>query len=83
MRYRVRLQKALRNNFVLLPQNSPLRQALVSKSAYQQFNTSNVSPIKISPIAGGAEYFLGFAGGTSQEDNTIEISDKLGRLLGL
>lgn len=42
-----------------------------------------MSPIKISPIAGGAEFFLGFAGGNSQEDNTLEISDKLGRLLGL
>jgi hypothetical protein len=105
MRYKVHLSKSLRNNFILLPGNSPLRQSLTSsKNTYMSFDSNNVTPIKITPLAkvsmptskgvkGDSEdydqqqqhfnFYFGYTGGTSSEENAVEISEQVGKLLGL
>lgn len=87
MRYRLRLNKSIKNNFILLPQNSPLRQSLSNKGTYMSFETNNVTPIKLTPLGQQEDeshnFYFGYSGGTSSEENVVEISDSVGRLLGL
>jgi hypothetical protein len=47
-------------------------------------------PIKITPLGGNAsqvedvsDFFFGYTGGTSGEENVVEISESAGRLMGL
>ena len=49
MRYKLKLSKQLKNNFILLPANSPLRQSLQTKG-YVTSDTVSVTPIKITPL---------------------------------
>lgn len=87
MRYKLHLSRTLKNNFILLPQNSPLRQSLTSKT-YSSFDTNNVTPIKITPLSSLSEdnqhsFYFGYSGGTSAEENVVEVSEQVGQLLGL
>ena len=88
MRYKLHLSKTLRSNFILLPATSPLRHSLASKSSYLSSDTSQVTPIKLTSLGGSDHnhsntFFFGYSGGTSGDDTYVEISDALGRLLGL
>ncbi len=84
MRYKLRLSKSLKNNFILLPANSPLRQSLTSKT-YLSFDSNNVTPIKITPLTSlsnehqnddlGKAFYFGYSGGTSSEESVVEISE--------
>ena len=86
MRYKLHLSKVLRSNFILLPASSPLRHSLANKSSYLSSETSSVTPIKLTSLASDhhiSTFFFGYSGGTSLDDTHVEISEGLGRLLGL
>jgi peroxin-1 len=48
-----------------------------------QIDTNNVTPIKLTTISNDATYYFGYSGATSEENNSVEISDEVGRLLDL
>ena len=89
MRYRIHLVGNLKNNYVRLPADSALRQALSlttaspglgSATAFASNQTSHCSAIKVQPVgqdahfSGTRAFYFGFVGGVSAEANTIEIS---------
>ena len=92
MRYRIVLVHNLKNNYIRLPSDSALRQAMsVSDAsrgltAFMTRQGSHCQAIKVTPCmdeARGRPIYFGFVGGTSEEANTVEISMEAAGLLGL
>ena len=94
MRYRVRLVANLKNNYVKLPADSQLRQAMnlttatngISSGAFLSANqTSHCSALKIQPVGLQPErtFYMGFNSGVSAEANTIELSREAAEMMGL
>jgi len=93
MRYRVKLI-SVKNNYIRLPADSPLRQAITSSQSAAQGSSglgyyftaerSHCVAIKVQSLSSGTyPAFFGFAGGTSSEPNTVEISKDAATALGL
>lgn len=82
MRYRVKLSKQMKNNFIRLPANSPLRNSMPN-NVMSISDSSRSTPVRIQTLAHDLSYFFGFTGGTSEEPNTVEISFEVGRLLDI
>lgn len=70
MRYKLSLNPLIKNNFIKLPLNSPLAQTNT---------TDNMVCLPIRIEDGQANvFYLGWAGGFSENSNTLEISKDLG-----
>ena len=88
MRYKLRLVKSLKNNYVNLPEDSPLKQALAGNhvnagaSTWLGSDTSHCQAIKVTALQNDVTHYFGYVGGKSEEPNTIELSYDAGRLLG-
>ena len=63
MKYKVRLSKSIKNNYISLPKNSPLRQGLSSRQF--SLETALLVPIKIHNLSTDKKCYLGFASGDS------------------
>ena len=92
MRYRVRLIENLKNNYVKLPVDSALRQAMnlsdashgVGTAAFAPNQTSHCSAIKLQPVGDHQKtFYFGFYSGISAEPNTIEISREAASILNI
>eukprot|EP00347_Sterkiella_histriomuscorum_P013019 403366324 len=90
MRYKLKLVKQMKNNFINLPKNSPLRQSIPTRSFTMDSN--NCSPVKLQLLSGNSSsgegelnntFYFGFANGISEDSSTVEISEDLGLLLNL
>ena len=83
MRYKLRLSKSIRNNFISLPQTSSLRTASLSANKAYLYETANTTPLKLQSLSSQSIFYFGFTGGTSDEPNTVEISEAAGLYMGL
>ena len=92
MRYRIVLVQNLKNNYIRLPADSALRRAIAATEQPSGLisslgrSQSHCQAIKVVPCIDdqrGRPFYFGFAGGTSAEANTIELSQELGLLIGL
>jgi len=80
MKYRLRLSRSIKTNYVALPSTNPFTQ-----SAHLPFtNGPSCKALKLTALSRpDSPIFLGYAGATSQEQGTVEISYDLARLLNL
>ena len=99
MRYRVQLVPNQKNNYVKLPADSAIRQALNVSSASRGISTtyfssanqnSHCSALKLQPVGDNDDYetgpktfYFGFVGGVSAESNTVEIGQEVGAMMQL
>ena len=80
MRYKLKLVRQLKHNYVNLPSDSPLRQSL---STQKNYLSSHCQSIKVTSVQNNVTHYLGFTGGASAEENTIELSYEAGLVLNL
>jgi Peroxisome biogenesis factor 1, N-terminal len=93
MRYRLKLINC-KNNYIRLPNDSPLRQAIANSIAsahgssglgfYFESERSHCAAIKVQSLSSVAyPAYFGYAGGISAESNTVELSREAAAALGL
>ena len=78
MRYKINLIQNVKNNYIGLPAESPLRHGLTQNSL-----TQICSAIKVQSLHTNQIFYMGFTGQQSNDTNTLDISLDLARLLGL
>lgn len=77
MRLKLAKKNGIKNWYVNLPSNSPFKKEISANTMQDQVSL----PLKV--VFGEQVFFFGYAGGTSEESNTIEVSEDLANVLEL